>query len=197
MTTVCRFSRSVDSARYSQAIAIRLMIALQFVCLPTPPALAAQATEPRHGVVVIYDDAKWSIKRKNPHLIVLNCKDESCGGASSECMTLQFDNRADSYAPGLLTQMNKVNRKFIGIWERNGQRLELVDKPEWQTLNHRSIALSSLRYRLGNRVKRIWSSQILAQFGTTGLVCESDEDKYPVANASWMLLLQSILIPGE
>ncbi len=197
MATVSRFTRSVDGAGHPQAIAIQSMIALQFVCLSALPALAAQATEPRHGVVVVYDEAKWSMTRKNPHLVVLNCKDESCGGASSECMTLQFDNPVNSYAPGLLAQMNNVNKKLIGMWERNGQRLELVDKPEWQTWGQRSIALSSLRYRLANRVKRIWSAQILTQFGTTGLICASDEDNYPVATASWMLLLRRILIPGE
>lgn len=187
----------VDGARYSRAIAIQSTIAFQFVSLPTLPAVAAQATEPTHGVVVVYDDAKWRMTRKNPHLIVLSCKDEACGGASSGCMTLQFDNPVSSYAPGLLARMNDVNGKLFDMWKRKGKRLELVDKPETQTSDHRSIGLSSLRYRSGNRVEHIWSAQILTPFGTTGLVCASDEGKYPIARVSWMSLLQDMLIPGE
>jgi len=187
----------VDSTRYLGATALQMMPALLFVFLLPLPARAAQATEPSHGVVVVYDDVRWLMTRKNPHLIVLNCRDAACGGVSSGCVTLQFDNPANSYAPGVLAQVKDINRRFIGVWERKGQRLVLVDAPETQTLGRRIIALSSLRYRSGNRIKRIWSAQIQAPFGTTGLVCESDEDKYPVASAAWMSLLQAILIPSE
>jgi hypothetical protein len=160
-------------------------------------AAADEISEPRHGVSVLYDGARWSAAIEDQDLD-FKCKTAECGGDDAECATSITPTKAGLTAHDFFDQFGRLyTDTIVDGFTENGWDAVLVDRPETYLVGSSMAVISSVRYDQDDQAKRAWFVEFGAPFGVLVLACYGREDRYEAASRQWLKLAEAFTFPKQ
>ena len=161
------------------------------------PAKADEITEPRHGVSILYDGARWSGAIEDQD-IELRCKAAECGGDAAECTTSITETKAGFTAKDFFDEFERVyTDAIVESFTESGWDPVVVDQPTTYLVGSSIAPISSVQYEENGDPKRVWFVEFGAPFGVLVLACYGREDRYETTRTQWLKLAEAVAVPKE